>query len=453
MFETLKILLVENKRSLIKKINVTPVLYFFFTIMMIFSIMTFAFLTLFLTKTEADISIEDMFYAVFFIFLLKSTSDFHKYFIKSPQVSYALSTQVNHKKTNFEIFTYILLSNLGIWFSLSFLYLFFCFIIRININYPVEYIFFTFAVIIAALLGCTISIHFFSPKKIRLIPTIILFAFYRESYSISFFIMTLPIAILHFIWGLNHSIESYLFVNRKKRITEKSQLRKMSIIKALFTREITVLWRDKLLFSFIFTSISTALFSGYLIVYGNEFLLPESLRETAGEFLPSMFLFFGVYIVTIYTSVFPALNLFLNEEKTMWILRNIPLSNQAIVYGKVSSLSLCFITSLPFIPYISIFIGLDDIVFLLWLLAASFIAGIIISVPLGAKYVGKKSDILLLYSIAMILLVVLASIGSIGELIRVNIWYWPVLLLLILLAEVGVLFLSLKLSSKIISLY
>jgi hypothetical protein len=165
-----------------------------------------------------------------------------------------------------------------------------------------------------------------------------------------------------------------------------------------------------------------------------------------------MFVFLGVYVVVVYTAVFPALNLFLNEEKTMWIIRHVPVKNDVLIYGKTSALALCFLTSIPFIPYISIFIGFDQIVFLIWLLVFSYIAGVIISVPLGVKYVGKKSDIMLLYSVAMMLFAILGTAAIVGSAIRDNFAFPIVIYILSILAEIFVLYISLKISSKILAL-
>ncbi len=165
-----------------------------------------------------------------------------------------------------------------------------------------------------------------------------------------------------------------------------------------------------------------------------------------------MFLFMGVFVVIVYTGVFPALNLFLNEEKTMWIIRHIPLKSDTIVFGKTSALALCFLTSLPFIPYISIFIGFDKIVFLIWFLIFSYIAGIIVSIPLGVKYVGKKSDIMLLYSIAMILFAVLGSVAMLGIIIENSTQYPFIFYILIILVEIIILYISLKISSNILAI-
>jgi cation transport ATPase len=154
----------------------------------------------------------------------------------------------------------------------------------------------------------------------------------------------------------------------------------------------------------------------------------------------------------MYNGVFPSLNLFLNEEKTMWIIRHMPVENDGIIFGKVSSLFLCFITALPFIPYISIFTGLDQIGFILWFLIFSYIAGIIISVPLGVKYVGKKSDVMLLYSVAMILFVILGFVAIMADLIERYFENPIILYTVILLCEILILYVSLKISSQIFSL-
>jgi hypothetical protein len=412
----------------------------------------FAFLTLFLMQNKADISLLDVFFGIFFIFFMKSTHDFHTHFINSPYLSYTFSTQVSQTKTIREIFLVVFFVNTGIWFSFSGLYFLTLYSLGINIYYPIEYLVFSTGVIIAIFLGCSIALHFFSSLRYRLLPNVILLGFYWFSQSMTFIALTFPLALLHLIWSLSHAMDSYLFVNRKERIEDKSQVKIRDIIPTICYREITVLWRDKLLFSFIFTSVTTALFTGYLAIYGTDLFLPETLKEYAGEFLPDMFVFLGIYIVVIYTAVFPSLNLFLNEEKTMWILRNLPISNDLIVKGKVLSLSLCFVTAVPFLAYVSIFIGLDNIIFLTWLLVFSYIAGIIVAVPLGAKYVGKKSDILLLYSVAMILFAVLGVSGNLGLNVMMINRDGIFQLGAVLLVEICILYVSLKLSARILSI-
>jgi hypothetical protein len=199
-------------------------------------------------------------------------------------------------------------------------------------------------------------------------------------------------------------------------------------------------------------SITTALGTGYLYLYGTDLFIPESIQKLVSGFLPTLFVFLGCYIVIMYAAVFPALNLFLTEEKTMWILRNLPIKNETIIYGKTLALSLSFLVTLPFLAFIPIFLGIDDILFLLWFLGFSFLAAIIIAIPLGVKYVGKKSDILLLYSVAMILFVLLSVVGAGVNLLRstTTLSILPLCLLLLLL-ELSILFLALKLSARLLS--
>lgn len=454
MFETTKIIITENKRSLINKIKKAPFLYFIFSGTIVFSIIIFAYATFFFVNIDINlnVSLEDVFFTVFFIFLLKVVADFYNNFVKSNSISYSLSTQVNQKRTIAEIFIAVFIIELIIWFSFSCLFILALFSFGVNISYPTEYLYFTLGVITAVCLGCSISVNFFSPKRYRLLPTLVLLGFYFQIGEPLYVIFTLPLAIIHVSWSIKNGMESHLFSKRKERIKEKSQIKIRDTIKAFFHTETTVLWRDKLLLSFVITSISTGLFSGYLFLYGDEILIPEPIRNQIGGVLPSMFLFLGIYVVIMYTGVFPSLNLFLNEEKTMWILRHMPVKNDNIIFGKVSSLSLCFLTAIPFIPYITIFTGFDKIVFLVWFLIFSYIAGIIVSLPLGVKYVGKKSDIMLLYSVAMILFVILGFFAVVADLIEQFFAYPIVIYIIILIIELVVLYLSLKLSSHILSL-
>jgi len=454
MFETTKVILKENTRSLINKMREAPFLYFIFTGTIVFSIFIFAYATFFFINIDInlDISLEDVFFTVFLMFLLKTVADFYNNFVKSNSLSYSLSTQVNQKRTIAEIFIAVFIIQLIIWFSFSCLFILALFSFGVNVSYPLEYIYFTLGVITAVCLGCSISVNFFSPKRYRLLPTLILLGFYFQIAEPLYVIFTLPLAIIHVTWSIKNSMESHLFSKRKERVKERSQIKIRNTTKAFFHRETTVLWRDRLLLSFVITSISTGLFSGYLFLYGDQILIPEPIRNQIGGILPSMFLFLGIYVVVMYTGVFPSLNLFLNEEKTMWILRHIPVKNDNIIFGKVSSLSLCFLTAIPFIPYITIFTGFDKIVFLIWFLIFSYIAGIIISLPLGVKYVGKKSDIMLLYSVAMILFVILGFFSIIADIIEKFSPYPIVIYIIILLTEFFALYVSIKISSQILSL-
>jgi hypothetical protein len=452
MFETSKLLLTEITRNLKGKISQSPILYIFFFMMIFFSVVMFGFLTFFLLHTKTTFHYLDVFYAVFFLLLMKSASDLHTHYIAAPQVAYALSTQEKHRNTVGEIVFSVITINLFLWFAFSSLFLLVVFALRVPMNYPVEYLLFSIDILVAILLGCSLSLHFFSSKKYQMIPSMILLLFFWFSQSLFFVACMLPVAVLHCIWSLSHSLDSFRFVKRKERTKERSQIRIRGIIVSLFHRETTVIWRERLYFSFVSMSITTALGTGYLFLHGTDLFIPESIQKLVSGFLPSLFVFLGCYIVVMYAAVFPALNLFLTEEKTIWILRNLPLKNETIVYGKTLALSLCFLTTLPYLALIPIFVGVNDLLFLLWFLGFSFLAAVIISVPLGVKYVGKKSDILLLYSVAMILFILLSVVGAGMNLLRhsVGVLILPLCVLMLLL-EGTLLFLSLKLSARLLS--
>jgi hypothetical protein len=452
MFETTKLLLTEIARSLRQKIHTSPILYMFFIAMIFFSIVMFAFLTFFLIHTKTMVNFMDVFYSVFFLLLMKSAADMHTYFVTSPRAAYSLSTPVSHRRTVGEIALTVILVNSGLWFAFSLLYLLVLAGLRVSINYPMEYVMFSMDVLCAIILGCSLALHFFSARSYRIAPSLVLLLFFWYSQNMVFIATMLPVAVLHLAWSLSHSLDSYRFVRRKERNAERTQAHVRPILWTLFHREVTVIWRERLFFSFVFMSVTTALGTGYLYLHGAELFLPESLQKMIGGFLPSLFVFVGCYVVVMYAAVFPALNLFLSEEKTMWILRNLPVKNETIVYGKTLALSLCFMTTIPFLAFIPTFLGIKDLWFLLWFLGFSFLAAVIIAVPLGVKYVGKKSDILLLYSVAMVLFVLLSITGAGVNLLRHSarisiLW----LCLLLLMLEMTLLFLSLKLSARLLA--
>jgi hypothetical protein len=427
------------------------VLYLFFSAMVFFSLVMFAFLTVFLLYTNLSFNFMDAFYAVFFLMMMKSASDMHTHFISAPQISYALSTQMSPQRVLGNVLVAIFTVNSAMWFLFSFIYLAVLFALRVPFSYSLEYVLFSINVCIAILLGCSLSLHFFSGKQYRMIPTVLLLFFFWYSQNLLFIACLLPLALLHCIWSISHPMDSYRFVKRKQRISKQVAFGSHGLIRTLFKREVTGIWRDRLFYSFISMSIVTAIGTGYLFLYGTDLLIPESLQRYIRGFLPSLFVFLGCYVVVMYAAVFPALNLFLTEEKTMWILRNLPLNNQTIVYGKTLTLGLCFVTTLPFLAIIPIFLGGDDFLFLLWFLGFSFLAAIIIALPLGVKYVGKKSDILLLYSVAMILFVLLSVVGAGMNLLRsmTSFSILPLCVLLLCL-EMTCLFLSLKLSARLL---
>ncbi|MEM0467478.1 MAG: hypothetical protein QXX20_07825 [Candidatus Thermoplasmatota archaeon] len=450
MFETTQLLICNNVRNVIRNIRSSPFLYLFFFFMMVGSIVLFAVLTFFIVKTRVLVRIEEVFFTLFFIFFIKSAADMYTYFIKAHNVAYALSTPSKQGHIVGEIFLAILSTNFFIWISLSLLYLLVLRMLGINIMYPQEYVFFCIGIFLATMMGSMMVLQFYSPYRERLVLLGIVLLHYWISQNFLAISITTPGVLLYFLWTLRRSQDSYLFVPRKDRIKEQSQARIRSVVSSLCHRELTILWRERLLASFVLASISTGVFSGYLSIYGTDIFIPEELQKITGNILPLMFVFLGVYIMVIYTSVFPALNLFLTEEKTMWILRHLPLESKAIVYGKVLTMAVCYIASIPFLAYISLFIGIHHIILLCWLFSFSYIMGVAISVPLGVKFVGKKSDILLLYCVALLIFSIMLVAASAGYFLQkkpiASISFY---ILTVAIASVLLLF-SLRFSSKIL---
>ena len=451
MLDTTIILLKDQYRSFHAKLKGSPILYFFFGLMIIFSLAMFAVLTITIIENHFWLTVSDVFFFAFFVFLMKSAADTHRLFIIAPQVSYALSTPTSHRRILANFLLAILLVNLGIWFAFSGLYLWFMAVYHYPFWYPVEYATFSLGVVTAQLLGFTLAIHYFSPHQSRLIPSFVLLALYGFVRDPLVVVLTVPVVALLSVWALSHGASSYRYVKRKKRSADTSNARMRGILPSLFYREVTTLWRDRLFSSFVSMSIFTAFGTGFLYLHGTEFLLPPALQRMMGSFLPTLFIFLGVYVVVLYTAVFPALNIFLTEERTLWILQTMPVTADQVVLGKSSALVLCFLTALPYLAFIPIFIGLDRVLFLAWFLAFSYLTSVMVALPFGVKYVGKKSDILLLYSLSLILFVSLSLVATWVNLLSTGpvVVFVSILVFLLLLVAVGV-FVSLKLSGRLL---
>ena len=279
MFETSKILLLEITRNLRRKMRVSPILYLFFSAMVFFSLVMFAFLTFFLLHTETTFNFMDVFFTVFFLFLMKSASDMHTHFISAPQVSYALSADVSSRRTVAGIIVGIVLMNMGLWFSFSLVYLVVLSGLRIQLFYPIEYLLFSMSILGGILLGCSLSLHFFSSKQFRLIPSILLLVFCWFSQNMLFVAGMLPLALLHCLWAVSHPLDSYRFVRRKQRTSTESPQKTRGVLHTLFLREVTGIWRDRLYISFVSMSVFTALGTGYLFLYGTDLFIPESIQR------------------------------------------------------------------------------------------------------------------------------------------------------------------------------
>jgi hypothetical protein len=261
----------------------------------------------------------------------------------------------------------------------------------------------------------------------------------------------LGLCLLYFFLSLYVALDSFQFVQKKKRLRQHLTIMITSPLKTIIQKETIVLWRERLFFSFLFSAIATGLFTGYLSLEGAELLIPEQLRETAENILPTVYVALGVYVVAVFSSVFTSLYMFLNEEKTIWILYHMPVLARTFVVGKLLSMVLPFVCCLPFIIYYCIFGGTSFLLFSFWLLCFSFLAGIILSFPLGAKYFGRKSDLLVLYCISLLLFVVVGMGISFENLIPRGsftlLWFY----ICSLLVEVVLLYFSVELTTHILS--
>ena len=451
MLETYATVLTNSWRNLYQNAKSSPILYLWFSAMMFLSIVMMVGLSTFLIWAEFTVEFKDIFVMIFFLFFMKSSADFHKYFVNSSEVTYALSTQASHKRTVFEIFLVIFWIELGLWALFSSTYSFLMFISGNPLPFPVEYIQLTLGVILASVLGACISLHFFSPKRIRLLPAggILAVLWFAEDVWVILFLIVL--SVLYLWWSLHFVMDSFQFVQKKNRFRERFDIMLDTPLKVIFQKETVVLWRDRLFFSFIFSAVATGIFTGYLSVYGAELLLPESLRKTAESMMPTMYVVLGIYVVTILTAVFPSLSFFLNEEKTIWILRHVPVSDRVFVVGKLCALGLPFLCCLPFIAYYTAFAGMTFFVFSIWLLIFSFLAGVILAFPLGAKYFGRKSDLLVLYCISLLLFVIVGAGVAFENMIPKGSyllwWFYACSILL----ELGVLYISVIITSRILS--
>jgi hypothetical protein len=419
--------------------------------MIFFSIAIIARLTLYFINYDISINLNDIFFVVFYIFLIKTSVDFYKYFINSNPIVYVISLPLSKIKPLFEIFFLIFWIQLGLWVFFSSIYHIFLYIHGINLSYPLIYLQFLFGIILSIIIGAIIPIHIYNKKKYRIIPVVILLIILWFRSDILSILIIILLSLIYLIISLNYSYDSHLFVHRKKRKKESINKIKLGVKKIIFYKESTILWRDKLLLSIIFTSVFIGFFSGYFAIFGESDFLPEGLKQITSIFSNELYAFFGVYIMTIYSSVFISLNLFLNEENTLWIIRNIPISEKTIIYGKSLSLFLPFLCSIPFIAYFLAFTLGESFLYLIWFFTFSFLAGIIISFPLGAKYVGKKSDIMLLYSVSMIILFILGLTYSFTSIVNFDFINSIIFFLLIILFEIFLLFLSFEISANILS--
>jgi len=451
MLETYNAVLLNSFRNLKKNIKASPGLYALFFFMIVFTSFFLGFLTVFLLRTEVEIDINNVFLVVFFLFVIKASHDFYQYFTKSHPVTYALSTQVSHWKTVFDVFLVVFWIQLGLWVFFSSIYTASLVFAGVDLIYPLLYLKFTFGIMLSSVLGTLIALHYFSKKKYRLLPLgLLLFIVYQYPDLISI-LLVLLLSFLYLFLSLTYSLDSYQFVSRKMRKKEQTQLWLSNPLKAIFYKEVIMLWREKVLFSVLFSAVVMGIGTGYLARFGAADLLPESLQVLASMVNPETYAFFGIYVLTIHGAVFISLSFFLNEDTTLWLLRHVPVPMREIVYGKASALLMPFLCSIPFIAYYAAFTSTESILYLIWFLIFSYLAAIIICFPLGARYVGKKSDIMLLYSTSLMSFIVLGVAFFIDRIIYLVGFSRFFVYGLVLLVELGLIVVSMKVTAHVLS--
>ncbi|MFH1101815.1 MAG: hypothetical protein V1726_07255 [Methanobacteriota archaeon] len=452
MLKTYLALLTEISRNLLRNARESPVLYFWFGCMLFLSLAMFAVLTVFMVMNEVDVNVNDLVLSMCFLFLFKSSADFHRYYSTASTLTYPFSTQVSQKKTVFEVFLVVFWVNLGIFVLFSSLYTIFLGIQGVHLSYPIEYLQILLGVFLGLILGPAFTIHFFSTKRIRLLPVSFILAGFWFFRSIPALLILIFCALVYLVWSHGFLLDSYQYVARKKRQQEQLQVHIHTIRRAIFHKETIILWRDKLLPSFVFTASLIGGFTGYLTVYGENLFIPEQFQEMAQSFLPAAYVMLGIYIVVIYTAVFPTVGMFLNEEHTLWILHHLPVKEKTVVEGKTFALTLPFIASLPFLAYYTAFTGTEHLLFSLWFLPFAYLAGVIISLPIGVKYLGKKSDILVLYSVALLVFVILSAGIGLEQVFETSLTSRLLFYMTSLLLELGLLMISIALASRGLSI-
>jgi hypothetical protein len=270
------------------------------------------------------------------------------------------------------------------------------------------------------------------------------------SWKFLIFILAISIGLLGLsILQVN---QSYLYVHRKKRKRVSSQNWK-GVIQAVFQKETTMLWRDNLFFSVIVSAVVMGIFCGYVSSYGAAQFLPESLNMFTTNIPVLGYAFMGVYVLVVYAAVFIGLNVFLNEQNTVWLIHLLPVSTSTIVWGKIASLCLSFLACIPFVAFFTAFTQGSEVWMTIWLLLFGFLSGCILSSIIGSYYCGRKSDVLLLYSVSLLMFIVIAVGLGIAIVAKSSGQIYPFIMGFTLLLEGFMLVGAVYLSSKLLSTY
>ncbi len=373
----------------------------------------------------------------------------YRYFINSRRIEYLFASPIPHFRTSFAIFNLVFWVNLGLWALFSSSYVLMLSVYGVDVGYADMYLKFTMGVILAIILGTILAIHYFSAKRsLMIIPVLMISAlwyFHGPEHILAILLLSFP----YLLWALKLSYHSFGYAIRKERRSSASNTKHTrNPIEAMCWKEITLLWRDRLILSFLVTAVSVGLGSGYLATHMDIGIFPPHIRPYITPALPHIFLFLGTFILSSYLFVFSTLNLFLAEEDTLWMLKNLPISGRSVVSGKLMATSLALLTALAFPFHFSVFTDTKYIFPGIMMVILSFFISTTVSLPFGIRYAGKKSDVLLLYSVSILLFIVL-SIGAYA-LYRLLSFGFSGLLLTIFILDWSafVLYLSLEYSGK-----
>ncbi len=441
--------LTEISRGFWKKARESPLLYTWFSVIMVFSVIMSGYLTLYGGEASLPLDMDQIFFVVFFLFMLKSTADFHRYFVTSKRLEYLLSAPISHTRVAMGVFMAIFWINLGLWALFSSSYILILSSIGIDVGYPWLYLRFTLGVVLSVIIGVEIGVHFFSRSRYLMAFPVLFITSLWYHRDIDSILLIILISSMYLMYALKLSHRSFGFISRKERRAQiKERMGSMGPAEAMAWKEMRVLWRENLITSFLFTSVSVGIGSGYLGTHMDIALIPLRIRPFLVPVLPLAFLFLGTFIISSYLFIFPTLNAFLAEEDTMWILKHLPISGSRIVKGKVMAMCLPLLTSLPFPFFFVLFTGAHYLYPGFAMLFLSFFLATAISLPFGIRYAGKKSDVMLLYSISVMFFAIFSAASYITiKLIHLGIPGFFVIIGLIFLASIF-LFVSMKLSGE-----
>ncbi|MBS3748552.1 MAG: hypothetical protein KGY65_01020 [Candidatus Thermoplasmatota archaeon] len=447
MLETFNLIIADSWRSFKKNLTQSPLLYVLFFAMAVFSVMMIAGISLVFFRLDILISTKQLFFAIFGIFLLKAAYDFYRSFITNHALVYALSTQKKQLIILSEIVLVIIWSNLGFWAVLSGFYTLLIFLLHLSFEGTIAYLFLTAAVLLSGIIGSLLCYLLFSKYRwfIPLLTSPLLFLWLSFNWVVLSFISIFYIVL--FWVSLRNVLEGYLFQQQKNKIHNGETTKFPGSFWSVCVKEWIFLWRERLLASIVFSASFLGIITGYLAVFGQSLFLPEEIRFFTNRLSLETYAFVGIYVLVVYTAVFITLNLFLTEENKVWLIKSIPLSAESFVLGKLVAMILPAIASIPFLAFFLAFTQGESTGLIIWLFIFSFVSGVIIAAPLGSKYIGKKSDILLLYSVSLIMLLI-SSIGfSLAELARVLQAYSFIILAGTLFILLCLLFISVKISA------